>query len=130
MTYSRAEARETPRDDLHCGAFELGVVRQGQVILAILDRQTIVISDRIDYSGRHSITSQDRLKMAWPTPRTLALIAGGSSLHSQAIEDLLKRTDARPSQAESVAKIYGQTIQAIKRREAEGFIFSAGRARH
>ncbi|MGB7254085.1 MAG: hypothetical protein WBC94_10800, partial [Xanthobacteraceae bacterium] len=77
----------------------------------------IVISDRMITAGDIQY-EPNQLKMAWPTPQTLALIAGDYSLHSQAIKDLLKQTNAQTS-PENVAKIYGQTIQAIKRREAE-----------
>jgi hypothetical protein len=63
-------------------------------------------------------------KMA-PMGKTMLLIAGDYSLHSEAIQttqhELIKRPHASPH---DIALIYGRTIQSIKRRHAEDIILA------
>lgn len=76
-------------------------------------------SDRMITSGDVQY-EPNQTKVAEMTRHTLLLIAGDYSLHTEAIRstkiELLNRPEASPN---DIALIYGRTIQAIKRRQAE-----------
>jgi hypothetical protein len=60
------------------------------------------------------------MKIAAITPYMLVLVAGDYSVHSQAIQDTTRAVrDARDKSPESIARLYGRSVRAIKLREAE-----------
>jgi hypothetical protein len=59
-------------------------------------------------------------KISFITPRTLILVAGDIAVHSEAIMESHKQIKRDATvHPHNIAKIYGQAIQAIKRRHAE-----------
>ena len=61
-----------------------------------------------------------KVKVAQVTPTCLTLVAGDLGYHSKAIKDLFKQVNYNSTTSpETIAQIYGQAIQAIKRKEAE-----------
>jgi 20S proteasome alpha/beta subunit len=64
-------------------------------------------------------------KIAPITPRAIILIAGNYSVHSEAIMRTHKQiNDNKDVLPENIALVYGQSIQAIKRRQAEDLYLS------
>ncbi len=79
----------------------------------------ITASDRKITAGDVEYEPQ-QLKIAFITPRAIVLIAGDYSLHSEAILETRKQIrDDFSVPPQNIALIYGRSIQAIKRRQAE-----------
>jgi 20S proteasome alpha/beta subunit len=84
-----------------------------------LGAAAIVAADRMITAGDVQY-EPFQSKMAQINDRTLILVAGDYSIHSQAIKDLEKQVRKDNSiLAESIAVVYGKAIQRLKRREAE-----------
>ena len=89
-----------------------------------LGRSALVVSDRMITAGDVQYEPQ-QFKVAEFGENVLALVAGDFSIHSEAMKNtqLQLRGDRQP-EPERVALIYGQAIQAIKRRQAETLYLS------
>jgi 20S proteasome alpha/beta subunit len=82
-------------------------------------RAAIVASDRMITAGDIEYEPQ-QLKLAFITPRTVIMIAGDYSIHSQAMKDTNRELQGHQNQSpQNIALIYGRAIQAIKRQQAE-----------
>ncbi|SDT60298.1 hypothetical protein [Bradyrhizobium canariense] len=85
--------------------------RVGLVAIALSDR--MITAGDVQYEPA-------QLKVAFMSDRALLMIAGDYSTHSQAIHDThLKMRGIRNPSPYSIAQNYGQSIQAIKRKQAE-----------
>jgi 20S proteasome alpha/beta subunit len=88
-----------------------GVINHGVAALTLSDR--MITAGDVQYEPQQQ-------KIAQLNARTLALIAGDFSIHSQAIQkvakDVAKRIDLHPSE---IARLYGRAIQEIKLQQAE-----------
>jgi 20S proteasome alpha/beta subunit len=79
----------------------------------------LVVTDRMITAGDIQYEPQ-QTKIAAVTPRTILVIAGDYSLHSQAIKATVSHFRADPSvHPKDIAAYYGRQIQAIKLKEAE-----------
>jgi len=84
----------------------------------------ITASDQMITAG-DSQYQPSQQKVAYLTPKTLCLVAGDVSTHSEAISFAEKQLQGRPNESPyNIALIYGQAIQRIRRRNAEDRILA------
>lgn len=84
----------------------------------------LTLSDRMVTAGDVQYEPQ-QLKIAHITPRTIIMIAGEYSVHSQALLATHRQVRSDPSVSPyNISLIYGQSLQAVRQKQGEDILLA------